>query len=84
MMPNLLQKPFNILLYADDMNLLCNHKCLKKATAVLNKELSSLSDWFQANKLTVNLTKTKHILFGTQQRLKNIAADGIEGQLSVT
>ena len=50
-------KTIHLLLYADDMNLLCSHKCLKKASAALNKELSSLNEWFQANKLTVNLTK---------------------------
>ena len=73
----------HLLLYADDMNLLCSHKCLKKASSFLNKELSSLNNWFQANKLTVNLTKTKYILFGSQRKLRNTETGGIETQLSL-
>ena len=49
----------------------------------MNKELSSLNKWFQANKLTVNLTKTKYILFGSQQKLRNTETGGIETQLSL-
>jgi hypothetical protein len=64
------------------MNLLYSYKCLKKASAVLNKELASLNEWFQANKRTVNLSKTKYILFGFKQRLKrNVVVDVLETQL---
>ena len=54
--------------YADDMNLLVSNKSLKKSIMVLNKELAHLEEWFQANKLTANLSKTKFILFGSRQK----------------
>ena len=43
-------KTIYLLLYADHMNLLCSHNCLKKASSILNKELSTLNEWFQACK----------------------------------
>ena len=52
----------HLVLYADGMNLLVGNKSLKKSIMVLNKELARLEEWFQANKLTVNLSKTKFIL----------------------
>ena len=48
----------------------------------LNKDLSSLQEWFHANKLTVNLTKTKYIHFGSKQRIKNVMID--ESDLALT
>ena len=59
----------HLVLYADDINLLVSNKSLKKSIMVLNKELARLEEWFQANKLTVDLSKTKFILFGSRQRL---------------
>ena len=44
----------------------------------LNKELARLEEWFQANKLTVNLSKTKFILFGSRQRLTNNTTTRLE------
>ena len=49
----------------------------------MNKELSYLNKWFQENKLTVDLTKTNYILFGSQQKLRNTETGGIETQLSL-
>ena len=44
----------------------------------LNKELARLEEWFQANKLTVNLSKTKFTLFGSRQRLTNNTTTRLE------
>ena len=68
----------HLVLYADDMNLLVSNKSLKKSIMVLNKELVRLEEWFQANKLTVNLSKTKFILFGYRQRLTNSTTTRLE------
>ena len=62
----------HLVLYADDMNLLFSHKCFKKIVPVLNNELHNLQEWFNANRLTVNLTKTKFIHFGSKQRIKHM------------
>ena len=41
-------------------------------------------DWFQANKLTVNLTKTKFVIFGSKQRLKNTLSNNSEENVTIT
>ena len=33
---------------------------------VINRELSEVSNWFKANKLSVNATKTNYMIMGTQ------------------
>ena len=73
----------HLVLYADDMNLLVSNKSLKKSIMVLKKELVRLEEWFQANKLTVNLSKTKFILFGYRQRLTNSTTTRLEQDLNL-
>ena len=73
----------HLVLYADDMNLLVSNKSLKKSMMVLNKELARLEEWFQANKLTVDLSKTKFILFGSRQRLTNSTTTRLEQDLNL-
>ena len=77
-------KSAHLLLYADDMNLLYSHKKLKNTVELLNKEFALLNDWFDANKLTVNVSKTKYIMFGTKQKLRSTMTDGVESQLFLT
>jgi hypothetical protein len=38
-------------------------------TATLNKELELVSDWVARNKLVLNISKTKSIVFGTSHSL---------------
>ena len=42
-----------------------------------------MEEWFQANKLTVNLSKTKFILFGSRQRLTNSTTTRLEQDLNL-
>ena len=82
MMLNLLQTLF--MLRADDINLLVSDKSLKMSVAVLNNDwLARLEEWFQANKLTINLAKTKFILFCSRQRLANIFPTRLENEFSL-
>ena len=39
-------------------------------TATLNKELQLVSEWVVWNKLVLNISKTKSIVFGTNHSLK--------------
>ena len=53
-------------LYADDTTLMFSpSKTMNDATLNrrLNTELKSISDWFQTNKLSLNIDKTKYIVF---------------------
>ena len=61
-------------LYADDNCIFCPHEDVKKIENVLNKEFSSLCQWFIDNKLSIHFEndKTKSILFSKTRCLKEI------------
>ena len=48
---------------ADDTNLFFSHKNLRTLFSKMNAQLSKINEWFKANKLSLNVTKTKYILF---------------------
>ena len=47
------------IMFADDTNLFFNRKDIKHLFTVVNKELVDIKDWFTANKLSLNVEKTK-------------------------
>ena len=51
------------ILYADDTSVVANDKNLDKLLEILNDELSKLSIWLKANKLSLNINKTYYIIF---------------------
>ena len=51
------------ILFADDTNLFYSSKSISDLQHVLNHEMAALSDWFKANKLSLNIDKTSYILF---------------------
>ena len=61
-------------LYADDTYIFYQHEDVKKIENVLNKEFSSLWQWFIDNKLSIHFgeDKTKSILFSKTRGLKGI------------
>ena len=69
-----------ILLYADDTCLLFQHKDVKEIERQLNKNFSSLCEWFVDNKLSIHFgeDKTKCILFGNKYKIKNAELLNIE------
>ena len=50
-------------MFADDANLLFNHKNIKHLFAVVNNELVNIKDWFTASKLSLNVEKVKYSFF---------------------
>ena len=54
---------FFTILFADDTTLQYNHECLEKLIRIANLNLNSASNWFNANRLTLNAKKTKCMLF---------------------
>jgi hypothetical protein len=52
------------ILFADDTNLFYKNKDLSQLELVVNIELSKLSEWFRANKLSLNVLKTNFMFFG--------------------
>ena len=51
------------ILFADDTNVFYSHACWGELVLIINEELLKINDWFLANKLSLNLDKTKYILF---------------------
>ena len=47
-------------MFADDTNFFYTHKNVNCLFCDVNKELSNISEWFAANKLSQNVEKRKH------------------------
>ena len=54
------------LLFADDTTILNSSSDIVSKIPLVNRELTEVSNWFKANKLSVNDTKTNYIIMGTQ------------------
>lgn len=52
-------------LFADDTTILYSHVDIVSQTHLINKELLEVSNWFRANKLSVNAPKTNCMVLGT-------------------
>ena len=68
---------FSMLMYADDMTLYCN---INNANSdiILNNELCKISDWLSSNKLSLNVKKTKYMVFHTPQKKGNLSNSKIK------
>jgi hypothetical protein len=51
------------ILFADDTNLLITNKSIDTMLNNINLDLTTVVDWFCANKLTLNIDKTKSLIF---------------------
>ena len=60
------------ILFADDATVYASSKNLEQLVYCINQELDILADWFKANKLSLNVTKTNFILFTKRRQQYNI------------
>ena len=58
---------FDFYLFADDTNLLYSNKDLKDLETVVNDELIKVGDWLDANKLSLNTSKSNFVIFHPYQ-----------------
>src|ERR1043165_4742771 len=70
------------ILFADDSNVFLSHASYDQLFELANQELKAASDWFKANKLSLNLSKTNFILFTSNKKqippsMVNITVDGV-------
>ena len=66
---------FKFTLYADDTTLFTTIKSADENnshTQLINNELSNITSWLLANKLSLNAAKTKCIFFSMPQNIINI------------
>jgi hypothetical protein len=54
-------------MFADDTNLFLTGKSLDQIEKQLNEELIIINEWFKANLLSLNLTKTSYIIFANKK-----------------
>ena len=58
--------PLDLLLFVDDTTILYSSSDIVSKIPLVNRELTEVSNWFKANKLSVNATKTNYMIMGTQ------------------
>ncbi len=59
-------------LYADDTALYVHNTCYIDLMLSLRIELSTVDQWLKANRLTLNVKKTKFTILGSKNKLKQI------------
>ena len=64
----LVSRLFNMLMYADDTTLYCNLTNIFTEHDI-NHELDKITDWLTSNKLSLNVKKTKFMVFHTHQKV---------------
>ena len=60
---------FTMRLFAGDTSLTASDKNIDKLLLQVNAELINIYDWLCANKLTLNLKKTKYLIFQPRQKI---------------
>jgi hypothetical protein len=55
----------DFILFADDTTILYSHENVESQINIVNAELKEVSNWFKANKLSVNASKTNYMVLGT-------------------
>lgn len=55
------------ILFADDTNVFITGKNIPNMISSMNKELIKLSEWMNVNKLSLNVKKTKYMIFCTKE-----------------
>ena len=56
-------KLLSFVLFADDTNIFYSNSCLEAINKVVQTEINKVTEWLNVNKLSLNITKTKFILF---------------------
>ena len=60
-------------LFADDTSCLAENKSLPDLIRFVNVELQKVANWFRSNKMAVNISKTKFIIFRTKGKKIDIS-----------
>ena len=59
-------------MFADDKNLFISDCNIENLFETVNEELRKVANWFKANKLFLNISKTKYSLFHSTRKRKDI------------
>ena len=67
-----LSKVLDPVLFADNINIFCSNNTIRTLFETPNQGLSQINDWFLANKLFLNVGKTKYMLFHKPTDQENV------------
>ena len=71
------------ILYADDTNILFSHKNVNTLYSIMNAELIQVCDWFRANKLQMNGSKTKYMVFRSYRNTQQVLSLYSHAQIKI-
>ena len=66
-----------LFLFADDTSGLITGDNLPELIAKMNIEINKMANWFRANKMALNISKTKYIIFHTKGKKFNLTENAI-------
>ena len=66
------------ILFADETNVSLSGNNADELIKIMNNELTKIVDWFDCNKLSLNITKTHYILFRSQGMHKPFICENLE------
>ena len=59
----------SFVLFADDTKVYVQHDSIDGAIQILNSELTKVAEWFDSNKLTLNVNKTQMLMMSRKKHL---------------
>ena len=59
-------------MFPDDTNLFISDSNIENIFGTINEELRKVANWFKANKLSLNISKTKYSLFHSTRKRKDV------------
>ena len=62
---------YDLFLFADDTNLFFSDFDFPTLMNLINSEILNLSNWFKANKLSLNIQKSNYVIFKTRQQKRD-------------
>ena len=68
-LPNCCSSVFSMIMYADDTTLFCNLNDPNITEETLNEELKKIAQWLNANQLSLNVGKTKFMVFHSARKV---------------
>ena len=61
-------KILSFVLYPDDTNAFYSNSCLKTLASTIQNEMNEVVQWLNANKLSINASKTKFVIFKSKNK----------------
>ena len=58
----------SFVLYADDTNAFYSNSCFNTLKRTMQNEINAIRQWLNVNKLSINATKTKFIIFKSKNK----------------